>query len=73
MGGGLGVPERSDQPEFDLAGLDMLLGRVRGGAPELYFWFEPGRYLVAQAGVLLARVTQLKSKGESATSAWRPE
>ena len=25
---------------------------------------EPGRYLVAAAGVLLARVTQLKSKGE---------
>jgi len=27
-------------------------------------WLEPGRYLVAEAGVLLARVTQLKSKGE---------
>jgi diaminopimelate decarboxylase/aspartate kinase len=27
-------------------------------------WLEPGRYLVSAAGVLLARVTQLKSKGE---------
>ena len=26
-------------------------------------WIEPGRYFVAAAGVLLARVTQLKSKG----------
>ena len=27
-------------------------------------WVEPGRYLVAEAGVLLTQVTQLKSKGE---------
>ena len=27
-------------------------------------WLEPGRFLVAEAGVLLARVTQLKQKGD---------
>jgi bifunctional diaminopimelate decarboxylase / aspartate kinase len=27
-------------------------------------WLEPGRYLVAESGVLLARVTQLKRKGQ---------
>jgi len=27
-------------------------------------WMEPGRYLVAEAGVLLARVTQTKRKGD---------
>ena len=27
-------------------------------------WLEPGRYIVAQAGVLLTRVTQTKGKGE---------
>jgi diaminopimelate decarboxylase/aspartate kinase len=32
--------------------------------PKLAFWLEPGRYLVAQAGVLLAQVTQIKGKGE---------
>jgi bifunctional diaminopimelate decarboxylase / aspartate kinase len=64
VGGGLGVPERLDQPEFDLARLDAALGRVRERHPQLSFWLEPGRYLVAQAGVLLARVTQLKSKGD---------
>ena len=37
---------------------------MRAEHPQLEFWLEPGRYLVAQAGVLLARVTQLKSKGE---------
>jgi bifunctional diaminopimelate decarboxylase / aspartate kinase len=63
VGGGLGVPERSDQPPLDLARLDELLMAVRAEYPSLEVWLEPGRYLVAAAGVLLARVTQLKSKG----------
>jgi len=65
VGGGLGVPERADQDEFDLGQLDTALGRIKAGHPHLDFWLEPGRYLVAQAGVLLARVTQLKSKGDT--------
>ena len=64
IGGGLGVPERSDQPGVDLARLDTLLLAVRAEHPKLEFWMEPGRYLVAAAGVLLTRVTQLKRKGE---------
>jgi bifunctional diaminopimelate decarboxylase / aspartate kinase len=64
VGGGLGVPERSDQTGLDLAKLDTLLTAVRAEHPKLEFWIEPGRYLVATAAVLLTRVTQLKSKGE---------
>ncbi|HKT74920.1 MAG TPA: bifunctional aspartate kinase/diaminopimelate decarboxylase [Steroidobacteraceae bacterium] len=64
VGGGIGVPERSDQPGVDLGKLDTLLAAVGAEHPQLEFWMEPGRYLVAAAGVLLARVTQLKSKGE---------
>jgi len=64
VGGGIGVPERSEQPGVDLAKLDTLLAAVRAEHPQLEFWMEPGRYLVAAAGVLLARVTQLKAKGE---------
>jgi len=63
VGGGLGVPERSDQPGVDLAALDTLLAAVRAEHPQLELWLEPGRYLVASCGVLLARVTQLKAKG----------
>ncbi len=63
VGGGLGVPERLDQPGVDLAKLDALLLGVRAEQPHLEIWLEPGRYLVAAAGVLLARVTQLKAKG----------
>jgi diaminopimelate decarboxylase/aspartate kinase len=63
VGGGLGVPERADQPGVDLAKLDTLLTAVRAEHRQLEVWLEPGRYLVAAAGVLLARVTQLKVKG----------
>jgi diaminopimelate decarboxylase/aspartate kinase len=63
VGGGLGVPEHPDQPGVDLATLDALLEAVRAEYPQLGIWLEPGRYLVAAAGVLLARVTQLKVKG----------
>lgn len=64
VGGGLGVPERSERPALDLARLDAVLGEVRREYPRLEIWLEPGRYLVAAAGVLLARVTQTKQKGE---------
>ncbi len=63
VGGGLGVPEHPEQPAVDLNKLDTLLMAVRAEHPALEVWLEPGRYLIATAGVLLARVTQLKSKG----------
>jgi bifunctional diaminopimelate decarboxylase / aspartate kinase len=63
VGGGFGVPERQGEAGVDLASLGAALGEVRAAHPLLEIWIEPGRYLVAAAGVLLARVTQLKSKG----------
>ncbi|MCC7200329.1 MAG: bifunctional aspartate kinase/diaminopimelate decarboxylase [Gammaproteobacteria bacterium] len=63
LGGGLGVPERLDQPPVDLAALDAALAAFKTAHPQFQLWMEPGRYLVASAGVLLARVTQLKGKG----------
>jgi diaminopimelate decarboxylase/aspartate kinase len=62
VGGGLGVPERPDQSGLDLTRLDALIHAVRAEHPALEVWLEPGRFLVAAAGVLLARVTQLKAK-----------
>jgi len=64
VGGGFGVPERQGESGVDLPQLDAALATVRAAHPHLEIWIEPGRYLVAAAGVLLARVTQLKSKGE---------
>lgn len=65
VGGGLGVPDSSEKPALDLAQLDTVLGSVKRAHPELSIWIEPGRYLVANAGVLLARVTQTKRKGDT--------
>ena len=63
LGGGLGVPDRRGKPGFDLARLDGLLSDALAGRP-VEIWLEPGRYLAAECGVLLSRVTQLKSKGQ---------
>ncbi|HVY79643.1 MAG TPA: bifunctional aspartate kinase/diaminopimelate decarboxylase [Steroidobacteraceae bacterium] len=63
VGGGLGVPERADQPGVDLSKLDAVLAAVKAENSGIEIWVEPGRYYVAAAGVLLARVTQLKAKG----------
>ena len=64
LGGGLGVPEQPGQSEVDLAALDAGVAALKRDFPHLQFWMEPGRYLVAAAGVLVAVVTQRKGKGE---------
>ncbi len=63
LGGGLGVPDRADQVGIDLSRLDELLGETMADQ-DAELWLEPGRYLVAASGVLLSRVTQLKTKGQ---------
>jgi len=62
LGGGLGVPERPLQAQLDLEALDQMLAGALSGV-DIRVWLEPGRYLVAESGVLLARVNQLKDKG----------
>jgi diaminopimelate decarboxylase/aspartate kinase len=64
VGGGMGVPDAHDQPGLDLAQLDIALLAMRQDRPGIALWIEPGRYLVAAAGVLIARVTQTKSKND---------
>jgi bifunctional diaminopimelate decarboxylase / aspartate kinase len=64
LGGGLGVPERLGQPGVVLPEFGAVLAALKADHPRISFWIEPGRYLVAEAGVLLATVTQIKGKGE---------
>lgn len=64
LGGGLAVPERPGQHPLDLQVVEETLRLVKAAHPRFELWLEPGRFLVAQAGVLLARVTQIKRKGE---------
>ncbi len=63
IGGGLGVPSHPGEAKLDIAALDRVLREVKAAYPHYQLWMEPGRYLVADAGVLLARVTQQKGKG----------
>ena len=65
VGGGLGVPDRAGKPQLDLARLDQRLASIRQQLGPVELWLEPGRFVVAEAGVLLARVTQTKRKGGS--------
>lgn len=64
LGGGLGVPEKPGDKAFDLGRLDETLAEIRQTYPQFDLWLEPGRYLVARAGVLLTHCTQTKGKGE---------
>ncbi len=63
LGGGLGVPSHPGEAELDLAAVDVALAEVKRAYPQYELWLEPGRWLVADAGVLLAHVTQTKRKG----------
>jgi bifunctional diaminopimelate decarboxylase / aspartate kinase len=64
LGGGIGVPEQLGQSGIDLGALDAGVAQLARRFPHIEFWMEPGRFLVAKAGVLVAQVTQLKGKGE---------
>ena len=65
VGGGLGVVERPGQQPLDLAAVNEGLQALAAGL-ELELRMEPGRYLVSEAGVLLAPVTQVRNKGDVA-------
>lgn len=58
LGGGVGVRYRDEQPPLVADYIKAIRERV--GDRELALVFEPGRYIVANAGVLLTRVEYLK-------------
>ncbi|MDP1601964.1 MAG: bifunctional aspartate kinase/diaminopimelate decarboxylase [Legionella sp.] len=64
LGGGLGIVEKPGQQPLDLAVLDASLMAVKASFSQLSFWLEPGRYFVADSGIILAKVTQCKEKGK---------
>lgn len=63
VGGGLGIPYRSEQAEFDVDAYAALINRIF--APlNVRVMLEPGRYLVAEAGALITKVIYLKDRPE---------
>ena len=65
VGGGLGVPEKPGQASLDLVAVNDGLLQLKASQQGLELWLEPGRFVVARAGVLLLSVTQLKHKGHN--------
>lgn len=64
LGGGLGVVEKPGRAPLDLDQVDASLQKVKEALPDVELWMEPGRFLVAEAGVLLAQVQQVKQKSD---------
>ncbi len=64
MGGGLGVVDKPGQQALDMAALDASIMAVKSRYPHLSLWLEPGRFFVAESGIILAKVTQCKEKGK---------
>lgn len=62
LGGGLPIPYRPGDAEFDIAAWGEGMCAMKAQFPRLRFGMEPGRYLVAQCGVLLTQVTQVVEK-----------
>ncbi|KLJ01043.1 bifunctional aspartate kinase/diaminopimelate decarboxylase [Luteimonas sp. FCS-9] len=62
IGGGLPIPYRPDDAPFDLEAWGAGLASIKAEYPRYRLAIEPGRFLVAEAGVLLATVTQVVDK-----------
>ena len=62
IGGGLPIPYKPDAEPFDLAAWAVGLDEIKAAYPRYALAIEPGRFLVAESGVLLARVTQVVEK-----------
>jgi diaminopimelate decarboxylase/aspartate kinase len=65
LGGGFFVPMKPGETEMPLQQLEEELADFKQANPQFNLWLEPGRYLVAEAGVLLSQVNQVKTKGRT--------
>ena len=62
IGGGLPIPYKPDAEAFDLIAWAEGLAGIKAAYPRYALAIEPGRYLVAECGALLAHVTQVVDK-----------
>ncbi|WP_343064154.1 bifunctional aspartate kinase/diaminopimelate decarboxylase [Marilutibacter penaei] len=62
IGGGLPIPYGQDDEPFDLDDWAEGLAEIKAVHPAFELAIEPGRFLVAEAGVLLASTTQVVEK-----------
>ena len=62
IGGGMPIPYSEEDEPFDLEAWAAGLAEVKAVHPTFRLAIEPGRYLVAESGVLLTRATQVVEK-----------
>ena len=62
IGGGLPIPYKPDGKVFDIAAWSEGLSEIKAAYPRFQLAIEPGRYMVAESGVLLLHVTQVVEK-----------
>ncbi len=62
IGGGMPIPYSEEDEPFDLEAWAAGLAEVKAVHPAFRLAIEPGRYLVAESGVLLTRATQVVEK-----------
>lgn len=69
FGGGIPIPYRSSDEVFSMEHFSDLLKPIMQKElkerPELRFFMEPGRWVIAEAGALLTRVMSVKQQGET--------
>ena len=64
LGGGLGVPYFNQPTPPEPAAYAAMIAEVMRGLSDIQFAFEPGRMIVANAGVLIARVLHVNARPE---------
>ncbi|EDQ88506.1 uncharacterized protein MONBRDRAFT_32812 [Monosiga brevicollis MX1] len=62
VGGGLSIPYTFGGAEVNLKAVDDALAAAKAEFPQFQVWMEPGRFIAAQCGIVLAKVTQIKHK-----------
>jgi bifunctional diaminopimelate decarboxylase / aspartate kinase len=62
VGGGLSVPYKPEEQAFDLQAYAQVLETIKARYPHYQCWVEPGRFMVAECGVLLCHITQIQHK-----------
>ncbi|MBH1940961.1 diaminopimelate decarboxylase [Mobilitalea sibirica] len=60
IGGGIGIPYKEEQASPDLNEYARLITEPFQDMPDITFVLEPGRFLVAQAGLLITEVQYIK-------------
>lgn len=67
FGGGMPIPYKPEDKAFDLIEFESIttpmLEEFLKERPSVKFWFEPGRFIVGNIGVLLAQVNTVKNQG----------